>query len=41
MVRQIPRSIPGTISRTAGGGLGASGGIALGYKLAKPERLLV
>ncbi len=41
MVRQIPRSQPGTMTRTAGGGLGASGGMALGYKLAHPERLVV
>ncbi|MCO6381519.1 thiamine pyrophosphate-requiring protein [Oceanicola sp. 502str15] len=41
MVRQIPRPVPGTMTRTAGGGLGASGGMALGYKLARPERMLV
>ncbi len=41
MVRQIPRSLPGTMTRTAGGGLGASGGMALGYKLARPDRLVV
>ncbi|MBM9593175.1 thiamine pyrophosphate-requiring protein [Roseitranquillus sediminis] len=41
MVQQIPRPLPGTMTRTAGGGLGASGGMALGYKLARPETLLV
>ncbi len=38
---QIPRPKPGTILGNAGGGLGGSGGMALGYKLAYPERLVV
>ncbi|MCI5074513.1 thiamine pyrophosphate-requiring protein [Oricola sp.] len=41
MVRQIPRPLGGTMTRTGGGGLGASGGMALGYKLARPEALVV
>lgn len=41
MVQQIPRPLAGTMTRTAGGGLGASGGMALGYKLARPEALVV
>lgn len=41
MVRQIPRPLAGTMTRTAGGGLGASGGMALGYKLANPDKLVV
>jgi acetolactate synthase I/II/III large subunit len=34
---QIPRTRPGTFIGTAGGGLGWSGGMALGVKLARPE----
>ena len=35
---QIPRSVPGTLVGLPGGGLGFSGGMALGHKLAHPER---
>jgi acetolactate synthase-1/2/3 large subunit len=38
---QVPRPIPGTMVRAAGAGLGASGGMALGAKLAAPSRLVV
>jgi acetolactate synthase-1/2/3 large subunit len=38
---QIPRPKPGTMISNAGGGLGASGGMALGVKLALPERCVV
>jgi acetolactate synthase-1/2/3 large subunit len=38
---QIPRPNPGTMISNAGGGLGASGGTALGIKLSKPERCVV
>ena len=38
---QIPRSLPGTIVGLAGGGLGFSGGTALGVKLARPDRTVV
>ena len=38
---QIPRSLPGTRIGSAGGGLGFSGGTALGIKLARPERTVV
>src|SRR5215467_13497232 len=38
---QIPRSKPGTMISNAGGGLGASGGMALGVKLALPDRCVV
>jgi acetolactate synthase-1/2/3 large subunit len=38
---QIPRSRPGTLIGLAGGGLGFSGGTALGVKLARPERTVV
>jgi acetolactate synthase-1/2/3 large subunit len=41
LVMQIPRPIPGTMLRLAGAGLGASGGMALGAKLAAPERMMV
>lgn len=34
---QIPRSVPGTLMGLPGGGLGFSGGMALGHKLARPE----
>ena len=34
---QIPRPNPGTMISNAGGGLGASGGTALGVKLARPD----
>ena len=38
---QVPRPIPGTMTRVGGGELGASGGMALGAKLAAPDRLVV
>ncbi|VCU71454.1 Acetolactate synthase isozyme 3 large subunit [Pigmentiphaga humi] len=38
---QLPRPRPGTLMRVGGGGLGASGGMALGAKLAAPERMVV
>jgi len=38
---QIKRPLPNTLIRTAGGGLGWSGGMALGAKLAAPERMMV
>jgi acetolactate synthase I/II/III large subunit len=38
---QIRRPIPGTIMRAGGGGLGWSGAMALGAKLAAPERMMV
>jgi acetolactate synthase-1/2/3 large subunit len=38
---QVPRPIPGTITRVGGGGLGSSGGMALGAKLAAPDRLVI
>jgi len=41
LTMQIPRSLPGTMLRAAGAGLGASGGMALGAKLAAPERMMV
>ena len=37
----IPRPKPGTMVTNAGGGLGASGGTALGIKLAAPNRCVV
>lgn len=38
---QIARPKPGTMISNAGGGLGASGGTALGIKLAVPDRCIV
>jgi acetolactate synthase I/II/III large subunit len=38
---QIPRPLPGTMSRVGGGGLGSSGGMALGAKLAAPDRMMI
>ena len=38
---QVKRSLPNTMMRSAGGGLGWSGGFALGAKLAAPERMMV
>jgi len=38
---QIRRPLPGTMMRSGGGGLGWSGGMALGAKLAAPERMMV
>lgn len=39
--QQVPRTQPGTLVGLAGGGLGFSGGMALGLKLALPERTIV
>ena len=41
MSAQIPRPIPGTMVRVGGGGLGASGGMALGAKLALPDAMVI
>jgi len=41
VLMQIPRRRPNTTMRSGGGGLGWSGGMALGAKLAAPERLMV
>jgi len=41
LAAQIPRPIPGTMVRVGGGGLGASGGMALGAKLASPDRMVI
>jgi acetolactate synthase-1/2/3 large subunit len=38
---QIRRPVPNTVVRSGGGGLGWSGGMALGAKLAAPNRLMV
>jgi acetolactate synthase-1/2/3 large subunit len=38
---QLRRPIPGTLMRAGGGGLGWSGAMALGAKLAAPERMMV
>jgi acetolactate synthase-1/2/3 large subunit len=38
---QIPRRVPNTTVVAGGGGLGWSGGMALGAKLAAPDRLMV
>lgn len=38
---QIPRPKPATMISNAGGGLGATGGMALGVKLACPDRMVV
>ena len=38
---QIPRRVPNTTMRSGGGGLGWSGGMALGAKLAAPDRMMV
>ncbi|MDE8651540.1 thiamine pyrophosphate-requiring protein [Novosphingobium album (ex Liu et al. 2023)] len=38
---QIPRPLPGTMISNPGGGLGASGGVALGVKLARPDARVV
>jgi acetolactate synthase-1/2/3 large subunit len=38
---QISRPLPNTMMRSAGGGLGWSGGLALGAKLAAPDRMMV
>ena len=41
VLTQIPRTQPGTLIGCSGGGLGYSGGIALGAKLASPQRRVV
>lgn len=41
VLNQIPRSLPLTLLGCAGGGLGYSGGMALGAKLARPQSRLV
>jgi acetolactate synthase-1/2/3 large subunit len=41
VTQQIRRSLPATMSRVGGGGLGSSGGMALGAKLAAPDRLVI
>jgi len=41
LAAQIPRPIPGTMVRVGGGGPGASGGMALGAKLASPDRMVI
>jgi acetolactate synthase-1/2/3 large subunit len=38
---QIKRPVPNTVMRAGGGGLGWSGGMALGAKLAAPDRVMV
>jgi acetolactate synthase-1/2/3 large subunit len=38
---QVPRPLSGTMMRVGGGGLGSSGGMALGAKLAAPDRMMV
>jgi acetolactate synthase-1/2/3 large subunit len=41
VMQQMPRTQPGSLVGLAGGGLGFSGGMALGLKLAWPERTIV
>jgi acetolactate synthase-1/2/3 large subunit len=41
VTQQIPRPLPGTLARVGGGGLGSSGGMALGMRLARPDRLAI
>lgn len=41
VIAQIPRPLRGTMVRVGGGGLGSSGGMALGAKLAAPERQMI
>jgi len=41
VLMQIPRKRPNTTMRSGGGGLGWSGAMALGAKLAAPDRLMV
>ncbi len=41
VLTQIPRRLPNTVVDTGGAGLGWSGGMALGAKLAAPGRLIV
>ena len=40
VLNQVPRTKPGTALGLAGGGLGGSGGMALGAKLARPDALV-
>lgn len=41
VLTQIQRTVPGTLTGCSGGGLGYSGGIALGAKLARPQHRVV
>ena len=41
VLQQMPRTLPGTLIGYSGGGLGFSGGTALGLKLALPDRTVV
>jgi acetolactate synthase-1/2/3 large subunit len=41
VTQQIPRPVAGTLARVGGGGLGSSGGMALGMRLACPDRLAI
>ncbi|MGB6535177.1 MAG: thiamine pyrophosphate-requiring protein [Xanthobacteraceae bacterium] len=41
VLMQIPRKKPNTTMRSGGGGLGWSGGVALGARLAAPDRVMV
>ncbi|MCK9507307.1 MAG: thiamine pyrophosphate-requiring protein [Pigmentiphaga sp.] len=41
LTAQLRRPLPGTLVRVGGGGLGASGGMALGAKLADPDIMAV
>jgi acetolactate synthase I/II/III large subunit len=41
VLQQVARPLPGTLTRVGGGGLGSSGGMALGAKLARPDRLVI
>jgi acetolactate synthase I/II/III large subunit len=41
VLNQVPRTKPGTALGFAGGGLGGSGGMALGAKLARPDSTVV
>ncbi|HYF07638.1 MAG TPA: thiamine pyrophosphate-requiring protein [Acetobacteraceae bacterium] len=41
VLNHMPRTRPGTYSGLAGGGLGYSGGMALGFRLARPEARVV
>jgi acetolactate synthase-1/2/3 large subunit len=41
VLEQVPRTKPGTALGLAGGGLGGSGGMALGAKLARPDATVV
>jgi acetolactate synthase-1/2/3 large subunit len=41
VTQQIPRPLQGTLARVGGGGLGSSGGMALGAKLACPDRMVI